>query len=46
MGQLGSAPAVTGLQSSLVNVFWAASTHKGVWHITYAPARAGVRPPS
>jgi hypothetical protein len=37
MGKLGSAPAVTGLASGLVNVFWAASSHNGVWHITYTP---------
>lgn len=37
LGTLGSAPAVTGLPSGLVDVFWAASTHKGVWHITYTP---------
>jgi len=37
MGQLGSAPAVTGLPSGLVDVFWAASTHQGVWHTTYTP---------
>ena len=37
MGKLGSAPAVTGLASGLVTVFWAASSHHGVWHITYTP---------
>ena len=37
MGKLGSAPAVTGLPSGVVDVFWAASTRKGVWHITYTP---------
>ncbi len=37
MGKLGSAPAVTGLASGLVAVFWAASSHHGVWHITYTP---------
>lgn len=37
MGKLGSAPAVTGLPSGLVDVFWAASSHKGVWHTTYTP---------
>lgn len=37
MGKLGSAPAVTGLPSGLVDVFWAASSHKGVWHSTYMP---------
>jgi hypothetical protein len=39
MGQLGSAPAVTGLPGGVVDVFWAASDHKGVWHITYTPGR-------
>lgn len=37
MGKLGSAPAVTGQASGLVTVFWAASSHNGVWHITYTP---------
>jgi hypothetical protein len=37
MGKLGSAPAVTGLASGLVDVFWAATSHKGVWHATYTP---------
>ena len=37
MGKLGSAPAVTGLPSGLVDVFWAAGSHRGVWHITYTP---------
>jgi hypothetical protein len=37
MGKLGSAPGVTGLASGLVDVFWAASSHNGVWHITYTP---------
>ena len=37
MGKLGSAPAVTGLASGLVDVFWAATSHQGVWHITYTP---------
>jgi Domain of unknown function (DUF1906) len=37
MGKLGSAPAVTGLPSGAVDVFWAASSHKGVWHITFTP---------
>ena len=37
MGRLGSAPAVTGLPDGVVDVFWAARTHQGVWHITYTP---------
>lgn len=37
MGKLGSAPAITGLASGLVDVFWAATSHQGVWHITYTP---------
>ena len=37
MGKLGSAPAVTGLPGGQVDVFWAASSHQGVWHITYTP---------
>ena len=37
MGKLGSAPAVTGLPSGAVDVFWASSTHKGVWQTTYTP---------
>ena len=37
MGKLGSAPAVTGLASGLVDVFWAARSRNGVWHITYTP---------
>jgi Domain of unknown function (DUF1906) len=37
MGKLGSAPGVTGRASGLVDVFWAASSHNGVWHITYTP---------
>ena len=37
MGKLGSAPAVTGLPNGGVDVFWAASSHGGVWHVTYMP---------
>jgi hypothetical protein len=36
-GKLGSAPAVTGRPSGVVDVFWASSSHQGVWHISYAP---------
>jgi hypothetical protein len=37
MGKLGSAPAVTGLPGGPVDVFWAATSRKGVWHATYTP---------
>jgi hypothetical protein len=37
MGKLGSAPAITGRPSGVVDVFWASSSHQGVWHISYAP---------
>ncbi|PZS38735.1 MAG: hypothetical protein DLM62_12110, partial [Pseudonocardiales bacterium] len=35
MGKLGSVPAVTGLPGGAVDVFWAATSRKGVWHTTY-----------
>jgi hypothetical protein len=52
MGKLGSAPAVTGLASGLVDVFWAATSHQrdlapeGCGTSRIRPDPAGARPPS